>query len=65
MGLAPKQRDRLSTINKCIRCFGACPTFRRANRVEYGPRETGTGTVRGVLPRFGSGLSTEPVPVSR
>jgi len=27
MGLAPKQRARLSTQKYDVRCFGACPTF--------------------------------------
>ena len=27
MGLAPKQRDRLTTRERVIRCFRACPTF--------------------------------------
>ena len=27
MGLAPKQRDRLTTRKQVVRYFGACPTF--------------------------------------
>jgi len=40
MGLAPKQRDQLSTREHVVRCFGACPTFTTGQPSWDGPQET-------------------------
>ena len=54
MGLAPKQRNRLSTGNNVFAALVPVPLSRRATRVDDGPRERGTGTVRRVFSRFSS-----------
>ena len=62
MGLAPKQRDRLTTKIQVVCCFRACPTFTTDQRVRRGPRGKGTGTVPLPLPDISGLGGTEPVP---
>ena len=45
MGLAPKQRDRLTTRNKWFAGLVPVPLSRRTSGVRRGPRGKGTGTV--------------------
>jgi len=41
MGLAPLQRERLSTSGHGFRCNGACPTFPTGEPSGRGPRKKG------------------------
>ena len=52
MGLAPKRRARRHLEIDVFAALVPVPLSRRANRVDYGPREKGTGTVRYVSSRF-------------
>ena len=66
MGLAPMQRDQLSTEKQVFAALVPVPFSRRANRVGDGPREKGDRH-RDVnfFSRFLACNSTEPVPFSR
>ena len=67
MGLAPKQRDRLTTRKQVVRCLGACPTFTTDRcgstwPARKGRNERGQAPCHSHRPTFRALAGTEPVP---